>query len=265
MPIVSHIVSNDSDITIMLALAALIGLFAVALFWLSSFVLKLVNTAEHEGYALETEKYGLTLAIFILALTVADVRGSIGKAGDAAIAEAQQIMNLDSSFALLPRQIGEPLRQTTQEYVEKTITHEWPLLGKSTPKLSPEVTAVKDRLWTQVARAAADPAHANVLSLAQRALQELDLKRVNRYELATSSIPNIYWVAMLGSLGIAVVLTGRSGFNIKKGGLVFIRYFIFGLIVALVVAMDQPYRGETHVNPVALQEALMTLKARSAS
>lgn len=263
MPIVSHIISTDSDIAVMLVLAALIGVFALVLFWLSSFVVSLVDTTEHEDYALETEKYGLTLAIFILALTVADVRGSIGKAGDAAIAEAQQIMNLDSAFALLPPGVGEPLRQTTQEYVEKTITHEWPLLGKATPSLSPDVTGVKDRLWRQVARAAADPAHANALSLAQRALQELDLKRVNRYELATSTIPKIYWVAMLGSLGIAVALTGRSGFNAKKGGLVFIRYFIFGLIVALTVAMDQPYRGETHVNPVALQEALTTLKARS--
>lgn len=265
MHFISRVITNESDVFVMLLLAALIGLCALALFWLSSIVLRSVDTGAHEDYALETEKYGLTLAIFILALTVADVRGSIGKAGDAAVAEAQQILSLDAAFALLPREFGDPLRRSTQEYVEKTIAHEWPLLATATPALAPEVTAIKDRLWNQVARDAARPEHANALSLAQRALQELDLKRIARYELATSSIPHIYWVALLGSLAIAIALTGRSGFTAKKGVLVFVRYFGFGMIVALTVAMDQPYRGETHVNPVALQDVLKTLKARNAS
>lgn len=262
MPFVSHVLTTSSDVAALFTLASLIGLIALVLFWLGSLVLRRVETSKHEDYALETEKYALTLAIFILALTVADVRTTLGKASDAAVAEAHQLLSLDATLSLLPKEVGAPLHSLATNYVAAIITDEWPRLGQINPSLSPDASRFKNDLWKRLAELANNPDHSRTVSLAQQTLQELDLKRVARYELATASIPRIYWIAMLGSLVIAAAMTGRNGFSAKRGAFVFIRYFIFGMIVALAVTMDQPYRGEAHVTPARLQDVLATLSAR---
>ena len=108
-------------------------------------------------------------------------------------------------------------------------------------------------LVAQVNSVAADnPEAASALRAYVDKLEEL---RQSRLESATKSVPPVFWWVMAVFIVGAMIMNGRH--KLDAFGLTLIAFHMgaIGLVVALILVMDAPFRGETSVSPASLVRA----------
>jgi hypothetical protein len=93
-------------------------------------------------------------------------------------------------------------------------------------------------------------------------LDKLDDLRQTRLESATRTVPSIFWwligVFLLG----AMVLNGRHPIDRASISLITLHMAAIGLVIAFIVVMDEPFRGESSIHPTPILHALGPLPAR---
>ena len=80
---------------------------------------------------------------------------------------------------------------------------------------------------------------------------------------ATSEVPPVFWWMIGAFLSTAALFAGRQGFDRRLATLVAVRFGVFGLVVALILIFDQPYRGQSSVNADVIRATLPSLQAPS--
>jgi hypothetical protein len=97
-----------------------------------------------------------------------------------------------------------------------------------------------------------DPAAAGTL---RGYLDKLEDLRQSRLESATKSVPPVFlWVLSVFIVG-AMIMNGRHKLDVFGMALIAFHMGAIGLVVALILVMDAPFRGETSVSPAALVRA----------
>lgn len=195
----------------------------------------------------------LAFAVFVLALVLSEVRSNLGKADDAALREASTVTRLAREL----RNIGGPEAAAAgaalKAYVQSAITSEWATLGQAEPALSDETEkAMEDLIGKVHAVTLASPvASANLRRLTD-SLEEL---RQGRLETATRSVPHVFWWVVIVFIGGAMVMNGRHKLDLFTGAMITLHMGAIGMVVALILVMDSPYRGQTSVSPNAMAKA----------
>ena len=79
---------------------------------------------------------------------------------------------------------------------------------------------------------------------------------MSRLENATKSVTNVFWWIIFAFLLGAMAMNGRHSSDMVSTALIFLHMAGIGLVLALIVVMDQPFRGETSVPATPIAEAL---------
>ena len=84
----------------------------------------------------------------------------------------------------------------------------------------------------------------------------IETLRTSRLAAATISIPKIFWVILLLLVAAASFLSGREA--PKRFGLQvnLIHMAAIGLAVGLVIVLNNPFRGQTSVDPAVIRNAV---------
>jgi hypothetical protein len=216
--------------------------------------------SEHAKLADIVHSSLLAFAVFVLALVLTDVRANMGKADDTVLREASTLSRLDRELELIGGPAATAERERLRDYVSEIVTREWPSLGKAEPTLSSDVTTTMTALIGGIrAIVSANPETAGTLAAL---LDKLDDLRQTRLESATRTVPAIFWwligVFLLG----AMVLNGRHPIDPASLSLITLHMAAIGLVIAFIVVMDEPFRGESSIHPTPILHALGPLPPR---
>src|SRR5439155_12443692 len=69
--------------------------------------------------------------------------------------------------------------------------------------------------------------------------------RDGRLESATKSVPRVVWWGVAAFLFGAMVLNGRHPFDRASATLITLHMGALGLVIAMILVMDEPFRGQT--------------------
>jgi len=195
----------------------------------------------------------LTFSVFILALVLSEVRSNLGKANDLELREASLIVRLMRDLDTLGSEDAAAASERVQEYVRSAISEEWKALAQHEPSLAEETSRAMASLVSQVHTVAAgNPAAAATLLGHVEKLEEL---RQTQLESATKAVPGVFWWVIGVFIVGAMIMNGRYKLDAFSITLIALHMGAIGLVIAMILVMDSPFRGETSVSPTAVLRA----------
>jgi hypothetical protein len=250
-------VAQYSDMTILIAgaaatvaLALLVAFFAHRLWFAPRFE----AIEEHNKLADVVHGSLLAFTVFLLALVLSDVRSNLGRADDAVSREGSVVARLDRDLAGLSGPEASRARQSLRAYVSAVTRDEWPTLSRQEAALAPSAGRALAVLIADARRAgAANPDAAAGLRMLTDRLEE---HRQGRLETATKSVPDVFWWLIVVFLLGAMALNGRHKLNATALSLIAIHMAAIGMVLALIIIMDEPFRGQTSISTAPLTKAL---------
>lgn len=215
-----------------------------------------VSTASQDKLAETVHNSLLGLAAFLLALSVSSAFSNLARVEDAIRQEALDIYRLDREFSAQGVRAGDA-GALLRGYVAHVTQDEWRGLSGRAPVLSTVAQADLDGIWSRIRVMQSDPA---VPGSAREAfnvlLGRIEQARAARLGAATAMIPDVFWALIVGLIATSAFMSGRYSPR-KFGALVTcVHTALFGLIVALAIIFDNPFRGETSVHADLLSSAL---------
>ena len=198
----------------------------------------------------------LGLSAFVLALLITNGVSSLAKTDEIVRQEGTAIYRLDRELGALGP-TAHDARQTLVAYAKNVADDEWPRLAALPNALSPLVQKNLDDLWGQVRvlQRGMDPSNPARGDFGTD-LRQIETLRTSRLAAATISIPKIFWVILLLLVAAASFLSGREA--PKRFGLQvnLIHMAAIGLAVGLVIVLNNPFRGQTSVDPAVIRNAV---------
>jgi hypothetical protein len=250
------LIATKSDATILLGGVVGTAAFALVLALISHRLLFSPRDAALESHSKLAEVvHGslLAFAVFVLALVLTEVRSNLGKADDAELREASVVTRLNRDLKTLGTDEAAAGIERVKDYVRSVVATEWKTLAQRPPSLSIEADRSMTALVAQVNKvASSNPLAANALRGYVDKLEDL---RQGRLESATKTVPPVFWWVMAVFIVGAMIMNGRHTMDPFGTTLIAFHMGAIGLVVALILVMDSPFRGETSVSPAALIRA----------
>jgi hypothetical protein len=254
---VIQLIAAHSDATILIFGAASTVALALALAFVAHrlwFAGRLDALEEHTKLAELVHGSLLAFTVFVLALVLSDVRSNLGRADDAVSREGSYVARLDRDLGSLGGEETQRARASLRAYIDVIVRDEWHSLSLEDPALAANADQALATLVAAVRAAGA--AHPESASSLRGLLDKLEEYRQGRLETATKSVPNIFWwmigVFLLG----AMAMNGRHNLNWTAVSLISIHMAAIGMVLALIIIMDEPFRGETSISTAPLTKAL---------
>ncbi len=196
------------------------------------------------------------LAALVLALMITNGFASLSKTEEGR--ETGRSRHLPSGReldALGPN--ARDARQALAAYARSVADDEWPRLAALPNRLSPLAQKNLDDLWglvrgLQRGMDPRDPVRGDLSA----DLTQIETLRESRLAAATSNIPNVFWIILLLLVAAASFLSGREA--PKRFGMQvnLIHMAAIGLAVGRVISVNNPFRGQTSVDPAIIRGAL---------
>ncbi|WP_444544277.1 bestrophin-like domain [Paraburkholderia adhaesiva] len=248
-------VAHLSDFAILAAGGISTAVIAAGIAWGSARVLEKLGLGNPRSTIADVV-HGSLLAfiVFVLAHVLTDVRANEGRAADDVLREASFVARLDRQLRSIGGADGDTAREALRLYVMKVAEDDWPALAAAEPDLSPRASEALDHLVNVSQRAGAyAPAYAEDL---QTLLREIEDSRQKRLENATRTVPRVFWWVIWVFLLGAMVMNGRFPINRATLSVIALHMAAIGMVVALIVILDEPYRGQSAISPVPLEKAI---------
>jgi hypothetical protein len=208
--------------------------------------------------------YGLAVGLIAVATweDYTDVDGLVSK-------EAAALSGLYKDLDGYPQPFRGRLEEMLRGYTRYVIEHDWPAhrQGKVVDEGSEVLDGVEDAIMAfEPTREREKLVHAEIL----RSLDEVVELRRLRLQAVTTGLPNALWsVVLIGAvLNIALTYLFWVENRALHALLVAVLATFIALLIFLIAAMDNPFRGEFSVPPDAFQMVLdnvMKLKPVAAS
>jgi hypothetical protein len=256
----ADLLGNDLPDLAILAVAALgFACLGVSVAWLSNrlwFRRWPQHSAFEDKLADVAHTSLLGLSAFVLALMITNGLTSLAKTEDNVRQESAAIYRLGRELdALGPT--GRDAKAALAAYVQNVVRDEWPRLATAPNTLSPLAQRNLDDLWTalRVIQKGFEPVDQRRADLSLYA-QRIEFLRQSRLADSTSNIPGIFWLILVAYVGATSFIAGRE--SPKRFGMQvnMIHMAAIGLAVGLVIVLDNPFRGETSVDPMVISNAL---------
>jgi hypothetical protein len=149
-------------------------------------------------------------------------------------------------------------RDRLVDYGQAIVTEEWPLLvhGHRATRVN--------RLYAALLRSATafEPASARQQNARNDLLRSLDLLgdlRDRRVAAATIRLPTSFWAAIGTMALICTLLAAAASTTVAHKLATLLPAAALGVLIALVVIIDAPFKGQTAVRPDELQQVLLQL------
>jgi Protein of unknown function (DUF4239) len=200
---------------------------------------------------------GVAYAV-LLGLMVVAVWQDWQSAQDTATEEANELTAIFWIAHALPEPEGHHIQELARDYARVVVREEWPLMkhGKSSPeawKLLDEMRASTETLHPT------NDGQTVLFDNEIQRLHELGDARRARLLQAEEGLPAILWVVLLVGGVIEVGFTYLFGLQSTTVHVLMVAALalIIGLVLFTVAALDYPFKGDIHIGPEALEEALV--------
>jgi hypothetical protein len=258
--LIEEVLARSSDLAIVIGLFVLFAATGIAVSALSYRFVGRRLGVQYDELIDGVEKSVFAFIVFVLALTLADVRSNFAKAGDSVIQETFAVRQLAFDLELQPGVAARAERNALVSYLQAVVDDEWPGLGRSSPALSPLASQRLDELRKLIRADAAGSGRTPQIDRVWTAVGGLENSRQLRMQEATASAPPMFWGVMLLLMLVGMVMSGRERIDGTRA-LVLTGYFgALGLVVALILILDRPFRGETSVTSEPLQAVITQLR-----
>jgi hypothetical protein len=164
--------------------------------------------------------------------------------------EANLVGNLYRDTVAFPEPSASRLRHFLFVYAEIVVQDEWPALAAGRADEAPG-WQLMDKFHTELLRFQANDESVGVLRAdAIKTLNELYNARRGRFQAATSELPPILWWNLIAGAVILMMFTYLFGVPRLWMHLATVSLLgaLIGLIMALVVLLNNPFRGQNHVS-----------------
>lgn len=247
------------DLAILAVTALAFALFGGAITWLSN-RLWFRRWPQHGGFddklADTAHASLLGLLAFVLALMITNGLTSLAKTEDNVLQESVSIYRLGRELDAL----GPPaamVKAVLAAYAQDVSGDEWRRLATAPNTLSPIAQRDLDVLWTNLRalQKSLDPTDPRRPDLSRYAAQ-IESLRQSRLADSTSNIPGIFWLILVTFVSATSFFAGRE--TSKRFGMQvnIIHMSAIGFAVGLVIVLNNPFRGQTSIEPTIIGNAL---------
>ncbi len=220
-------------------------------------------TSEDNGVV--SEYMGVTGVFFGLVLGMVAVGAweAYGNAQIMAETEASELGKLYRSVALLPEADGAPLKVEVRRYARVVIDEEWPAQQKGI------TSSIGDKVVTRIGKMIyalpTDTPKQEIMTSAavDRYFELVDARRHRIESVAGTRLPGSLWWVVIAATFIMLSLSMLMHLPNRKLDIVLnlLMSLLTGSIMAFIIAMDNPFRGELSVSASAyelIHDRLMT-------
>ncbi|ODP33830.1 DUF4239 domain-containing protein [Pandoraea sp. ISTKB] len=233
------------------------ALLAVVVAWLARVTLfdRLKDPSEVRGSVADVV-HGSLLAfiVFVLAHVLTDVRANLGHADDQALHEASVVRRLDRELKAVGDDDAKSARVLLRGYVASAVTDEWKTLSTADPELSPDTETALTAFVGATRRVIAR--HEDSASSIRTLLDRLEEARQGRFENSTKTVPGVFWWVISLFMLAAMAMNGRYPGSWKSNVIVAMHMGAIGMVIALIVNLDEPFRGSSGISPVPLAKSV---------
>jgi hypothetical protein len=249
-------------------LGALFALLFVGITWVGTLfispILKLWFRSQEGlndlvGYALGA--FGVFYGLLLGLLAVATYQNA-ANVDDNVAREAASLGALYRDVSSYPQPIRADLQKRLQDYTRFVIDKAWPAQRRGeVPQGSVQMMDEFQQVLTQFepATKGQEIVHAETL----RQFNDMILLRRLRINAIHAGIPGVMWyvVAVGAVINTLLILSFRMRFDIHLviGGML---SFFVGVVIFMIAAMDNPFRGEVSVGPDAFELIYTSLMKR---
>ena len=196
--------------------------------------------------------YGITLGLISVG-----VWQTFSDADNKSTLEAAAIESLYRDISAYPEPPRAAMQEKLKDYTRNVIDVAWPMQRKGqTPKGGTELmTALQKSMFPF------EPQTQGQMAVHQEALRQFNrLSELRRLRVlsATSGLPGTIWYVLILGAAASIVLTWLfSVENVRRHLFLTGLYSgLIGLLIFLIAALDNPYRGEFSVGPDAFELVL---------
>ncbi len=203
---------------------------------------------------------GVTFAV-LLAFVVMFTFEQFNAARAASGVEATTVQDVADAASALPAH--EALRADVAAYVRAVIAREWPAQaeGHADDSARPALRALQAEASGFVPT---DQAQTNFHAALVAALTRLQDARAARLAAAANTVPSVVWAVMLLGGALTIVAGSFLGASSLRMHMVMSATLAASgaLVVVLIVALSQPFRGDFRVTTAPFERVLAQLDAR---
>ncbi len=187
----------------------------------------------------------------VLGMVAVGAWDSFQTAGATVSREASQLATLYRSVAMLPPAQAEPLKAAVRNYTDIVTTQEWPTQqqGEAPRQGDRAITAIGRLLY---ALPITDPRdELSVAASTDRYYALIEARRDRIDQAANSALPLSLWWVMIASTLIILLFSLLLRIDNRRLDIAInlLMSALTGSILAFIVAMDNPFRGELSVSP----------------
>lgn len=213
------------------------------------------------GALLDSYRLVVSLTALVLAFSLLQAQANFRGVKEVVAREAD-------TFDLVARQLqrsevrnAAELRDRLFEYGQAIVTEEWPLLahGRHSTHLNGAYAAL---LQSTNGLETAAPGHQNAQNDLLRSLDLLGDLRDRRIAAATVRLPSSFWIAIGTMALICILLAASASTTVAHRLATLLPAAALGVLIALVIIIDAPFKGQTAVRPDELQQILSQLGPR---
>ena len=233
---------------------------AMAAPFFGKLVLRVPANDARDDAAFDAYKAIMAMVSVVLAFSLVQVNGNLRACETLVAREGAAFATVDRTLLRFGAESAVAIRPLLNAYGRSRIQDEWPALTRG------DRSQVTDDAYVALSAASrsidpATPRQQAMFAELLRGLDELAEVRELVIQDSSTSLPPFFWAVTVGFLMLAfflgVLTRAALGRAVGLGGAA----AGVALLLAFVIIVDEPFKGETSVSPAAIQKAL-NLNAR---
>jgi hypothetical protein len=250
------------DWTLLAFWAALLAGLIVALPFLTQRMPWLRPSPENSDFVLRLQATLFTITSFVVAFTLVEAEFNFRKVDALISAEASHINRLDRLLMRYGSGVDGDIRPHLLAYARSVVAHEWPELlasGRGSDKtqqafvgFSRSILAIEPSVGRQT------NIHAEIL----RSFDAVAEARDARLNAVSVSLSATFWQAILFAVLILLFVSSLVERTRFRSIVMGCQMAVLGAFIGFVFIMDQPFKGQSAVDPQAIQQIISTIEGR---
>ncbi len=258
--LLTHIAST-ADVAIMAEFLLFCAIFGVLIAFLSNRFFFGNQNLDSDALLEMVEKSIFAFLVFLLAITLGDVRSNFSKAEDSVVSEALEVRQYLHLLDLQKGSFTDEQKRHLSNYLKAVVNDEWRSLAQATPSLSAAAEQSVLGLRRSVRNNVQESGLSSYTEKILNSLTKLENSRLLRYQLATASSPRIFWLYIAILMLLGCVAAGRTKLDTRRAGVLAAYFGALGMVVGLIMILDQPFRGETSISNVPFRMVIEQMLA----